>query len=289
MSKISEYAKEHRLPLVVACGGGIEGEGILYQISKSQAKVRYDGFDKKYNLPDDLDMFVLVDNYYDEKMRNAYKPYLPSKKGGMEWPNENYGNYLKTKDIRALSDDNVISTIKQEFPIRQRKVSRYEGEQKIFTHDLFGMGAGDIDFDDARDFVVALAYLATPNRCSLIADVPPNHYAEFDEKFPYAHYGHTKSHEGSSCQFTIAVHDTTDIPLSLSNEVMPSDVEKLGGDESVRIIRSAFCYDLVDCRGFVFGNEQDVEAIRNKVPEGLRDIFDEYYEEFSKEICLEER
>lgn len=284
MSKISDFAKQYKLPLVIPCHTDIEGDGILIAITKNQARVRYDGFEKKYKLPEEIDHFVLVDQYLDRKMRNAYQEYVRWE-GSLMLPNETYGVYLKTKDLDIDSD--ILVKIKQEFPIKQRTISRYKDENKVFSHGLFGIGAGDIDFADERDFVVALAYLSIPGNCSLIADVPPQHYEEFSERFPYAHFGHISNTQRNSCQFTIRFTDATNMPISLANEVMPSDTEKIGEKESVRIIRTAFCYDLIDNRGFVFGNEQDVEAIREKIPNHLKDIFDSYYNEFSKEMDYE--
>lgn len=272
MSRIGEYAKKTGLPLVVACGKGIEGEGILHSISRNQATVRYDGFDQTYKLPDEMDDFCIVDKSLDDKMRGAFQKFVII--AGLRWENERYGQHLCTRHIRELTSD-ARHTMKKEFPIRSRYVSRYEGEEKVSTHGFFGEHAADISFEDERDFVVALAYLATPGKCSVVADVPPNHYEEFDKMFPHVSYNHNESHKGCPCQFSIQFHgDLNDIPPGLASETIPSD-------ES-RIIRSAFVYDLVEHRGFVFGAEQDTDAIRNKIPEHYRDIFDEYLERFKR-------
>lgn len=271
MSRISEYAKEHKLPLVVACGKGVEGDGILMAISKSKAKVRYDGFDMTYKIPDEMDDFVIVNKSLDDRMRSAFREY--DDYGGMKFVNENYGKYLTNNHIKDLTPE-AKEAVKKEFPIRSKYVSRFQGESKVVSHGFFGEHAGDISFPDERDFVVALAYLSTPGKCTLVADVPPNHYEDFEALFPNVSYGHIESHNGGTCQFTLLFHgDLSDRPYSLAGEVMPSDDN--------RIIRSAFTYDLVENRGFVFGAEQDLGAIKATIPEEYRGIFDEMVERFS--------
>lgn len=273
MSRISEYAKKQGLPLVVACGQGIEGDGILHSISQSRAVVRYDGFDKEYKLPEEMDDFCLVDGYLDEKMRSAFQRFVEV--GGLRWENENYGKYLCTRHIKSIDTD-ARCALKKEFPIKSRFLSRYQGEEKSLSCGFFGEYAGDIAFADERDFVVALAYLASPGKCSLVADVPPNHYSEFEALFPHTSYGHIESHNGGNCQFSILFHgNLSDMPAALSENTLPS--------ASDRIIRSAFTYDLVEHRGFVFGNTQDVEEIRRRILEHYRDIFDEALSSFQKQ------
>ena len=54
-------------------------------------------------------------------MRNAYQEYVRWE-GSLMLPNETYGVYLKTKDLDIDSD--ILVKIKQEFPIKQRTISR---------------------------------------------------------------------------------------------------------------------------------------------------------------------
>lgn len=309
-----DYAREKELPLANIFGKGAEGFGVLIKLTKKEARFRMEsGIDVIFNLNDaeERDLFVMVDQKLEDRMKIPFDEGWGDKSGhyvtlerdrqeGIFKSNQCKkipGFSTKCKDVNNLIfntyfskkepiSDEIWDEFKSLYPKKRenskfKKYNRYGENVKVATHSFFGSGAQDIEIPKPEDFVVALAYLSSPGKVSFIADVPPNHEEEFTKLYPYAHFGHTKSHNGGSCQFTMAIHGSKDMPTGLHADVMPNDQSKIGNDESIRIIRSAFTYDLIENRGFMFGKKQDPYEILNRIPDEYKDIYKEHYEHFS--------
>lgn len=295
-----EYARKVDAPLANVYGKGVEGLGVLIDITSSQVKFRMEtGVEVSLDLRkiDERESFVMISQYLEDKIKLPFN-------GGYGDINGHYIDSDRRSEVktqyfqqgcdRKCTRDNIpflknkdkLVEFKELFPkvrdkAKFKKYSRYGEEIKTPIYEFFGAGAMDIKMDRPEDFVDALAYISAPGNTSIIADVPPNHEENFVKLYPYAHFGHTVSHNGGTCQFTIAIHGSKNLPHCLHYDVMPSDQFKIGSDESIRIIRSAFTYDLVENRGFQFGKEQDANEILSHIPEQYKDYFKECYQTYS--------
>lgn len=295
-----EYARENNAPLANVYGKGVEGLGVLIDITSSQVKFRMEtGVEVSFDLRriDERESFVMISQSLEDRIKLPFNGGYGDKDGHYidsdrrsevktQYFQEGYDKKCTRDKIPFLKDRDKLEKFKELFPkvrdkAKFKKYSRYGEEIKTPINDFFGVGAQDIEINRPEDFVEALAYLSSPGRASIIADVPPNHEENFVKLYPYAHFGHTTSHNGGSCQFTIAIHGSKDLPLCLHHDVMPSDEYKIGNEESIRIIRSAFTYDLVENRGFQFGTEQDPEEILSHIPNKYQELYKEYYQHYS--------
>ena len=295
-----EYARENDAPLANVYGKGVEGLGVLIDITPTQVKFRMEtGVEVSFDLKSiaERESFVMISQNLEDRIKLPFSGGYGDDKGHYVdsdrrsevktlYFQDGYDKKCTRNNILFLKNRDKLEKFKELFPkvrdkAKFKKYSRYGEEIKTPINDFFGAGAQDIEISRPEDFVDALAYLSSPGRASIIADVPPNHEENFVKLYPYAHIGHTHSLNGGSCQFTFAIHGSQMLPQCLQYDIMPSDEYKLGSDESIRIIRSAFTYDLVENRGFQFGIEQDPEEILSHIPEQYQDYFKECYQTYS--------
>ena len=276
MSKFEDYIREKRFILVE--DQEHSGLGALIGISNVKATIAFESGIVTKVMPDDYDYgnFTILDKRIDDNFARRMAAGASLNKANL--------NYK----------EGLVDTLKEEFNLKKTKKKHHLGKyDTTLNHSLFGCGAGDIDIADPRDMIDIMAFLAMPGN-HLIADVPPARIPEFEEMFPSCpHYGIAKSRDklanGGPCQFTIHIPNAKDIPFLLAKEVLPSDSEKTGGKEYVRVIRTGFTFDLAENYGFQFEQDQDIERIRNCVPQEYQELFQERLEAYGYEPFEEER
>ena len=276
MSRFDDYIREKRFILVE--DKEHSGIGALIGISKTKATIAFENEIVTKIMPDDYDYgnFTILDKRIDDNFALRLAAGMPLNKTNL--------NYK----------EGLVDTLKEEFNLKKTKKKHHLGKyDKVLNHGLFGCGVGDIDIKDPRDMIDIMAFLAMPGN-HFIADVPPARIPEFEEMFPNCpHYGIATSRDklanGGSCQFTLHIPNAKNIPFLLGKEVLPSDSEKTGKNEYVRVIRTGFTFDLAENYGFQFEQDQDIERIRNYIPQEYQELFQERLEAYGYEPFEEER
>lgn len=124
------------------------------------------------------------------------------------------------------------------------------------------------------DFFEALGYLCNPTRqCKLDAEMHPESQPAFESRYfrltdkrpPPDRYNYYVLHEGAdkwSIELRIYFNASSNIPPNISSMVVEPPP---GVSHNARINRNEFIWRLIE-HGFLLGNTQDAERIRNRVP-----------------------
>lgn len=278
--RFEEYIKDKNKKFVVV-ESAEHGLGILKSVTKTNATIFFENDIIKYDMPNSYieGEWIPIDENIDMKIHQSI---------AMAQIGEP-GYSFTSRNI--LTPDSYFEELKKEFGMKKPGKRHYHmGKKydKFVNHSLFGTGVGDIDVNDPRDMVDIVAFLSIPGN-HLIADVPPAREEEFMTMFPDCpHHGHSYSRDklvgGGSCQFTLNIPSAEKIPFLLGKEVMPSDSDKVGKDEPVRVIRTGFTFDLAENYGFKFEQDQDIEEIRTHIPDEYKELFDARLEDYGYEL-----
>ena len=232
------------------------GIGMIKSVKDGYITVDFSGTEKTLVFPDSIGKFLQSSD--DELLRYAADKMAE-----------------KNKKIEEQKEAERKKTEEKILP--QRTIS---GDDSDYETPLLGKRSGDIVFSSEEAFYEVVGYLAKPGRIAFYqAELTEDKESQFNQLFPNQDYKVIKSNYGANgmptkqgCQFRINLASIVNCPDSLLKHISEKN-----GNWAGRINRSKFALRLVQYNGFRFGHTQNVEEIRERVPQKYIEAFNRGY------------